>query len=111
MKSSFQEIGRNVRNYRMKKKLNQKELAELVTVSDQHISHIGNAHTKLRLPTLAAIANALGTDCNSLLGVTLVGSRKAVLHEKLISEIEQMNSAKLDLLIKFCDLLTEYDFN
>lgn len=111
MELDYQEIGRNVHNYRMKKGLNQRELAELVNVSDQHISHIENAHTKLGLPTLVATANALETDCNSLLGATLVGSRKAVLHEKLISEIEQMNSAKLDLLIKFCDLLTEYDFN
>ena len=62
MELDYQEIGRNVRNYRMKKGLNQRELAELVNVSDQHISHIENAHTKLGLPTLVAIANALETE-------------------------------------------------
>lgn len=40
MELDYQEIGRNVRNYRMKKGLNQRELSELVNVSDQHISHI-----------------------------------------------------------------------
>lgn len=78
MELDYQEIGRNVRNYRMKKGLNQRELAELVNVSDQHISHIENAHTKLGLPTLVAIANALETDCNSL---AATGLRPAFLYQ------------------------------
>ena len=109
MDLDYREIGRNIRSYRLKKGLNQRELAERVHVSDQHISHIENAHTKLGLPTLVAIANALETDCNSLLGATLVGSRRVVLHKKLMTQIERMDSTKLDLLMKFCDLLAEYD--
>ena len=109
MDLDYREIGRNIRSYRLKKGLNQRELAERVHVSDQHISHIENAHTKLGLPTLVAIANALETDCNSLLGATLVGGRRVVLHKKLMTQIERMDSTKLDLLMKFCDLLAEYD--
>lgn len=52
MELDYQEIGRNVRRYRLSKGLKQKQLAELIQVSDQHISHIENAHTQVSLPTL-----------------------------------------------------------
>ncbi len=110
MDLDYREIGRNIRYYRLKKGMNQRELAERVHVSDQHISHIENAHTKLGLPTLVAIANALETDCNSLLGDSLTGSRKVILNRKLMTQIERMDSTKFGLLIKFCDLLSEFDF-
>lgn len=51
MELDYQEIGRNVRRYRLSKGLKQKQLAELIQVSDQHISHIENAHTQVSLPT------------------------------------------------------------
>ena len=68
MDLDYQEIGRNIRRFRQAKGLKQKELAELIQVSDQHVSHIENAHTQVSLPTLVAIANVLQTDCNTLLG-------------------------------------------
>ena len=102
MDLDYREIGRNIRYYRLKKGMNQRELAERVHVSDQHISHIENAHTKLGLPTLVAIANALETDCNSLLGDTLTGSRKVILNRKLMTQIERMDSTKFGLLIRSC---------
>lgn len=40
MDLDYQEIGRNIRRFRQAKGLKQKELAELIQVSDQHVSHI-----------------------------------------------------------------------
>ena len=111
MELDYQEIGRNIRRYRQRKGLNQKELAELINMSDQHISHIENAHTKLGLPTLVAIANALEIDCNSLLGATLTGGRQEVLHQRLAKGIDQLDPVKLGLLAEFCDILVDYDLN
>lgn len=111
MELDYQEIGRNIRHYRQKKGLNQKELAELINVSDQHISHIENAHTKLGLPTLVAIANVLEIDCNSLLGAVLTGSKETILHQKVTAGIDRLDPVKLGLLAEFCDLLAEYDLN
>lgn len=68
----YLEIGRNIRHYRQLRGIRQKELAEYIHVSDQHISHIENGHTKLSLVTLVAIANTLKVDCNTLLGHTLI---------------------------------------
>lgn len=68
MELDYQEIGRNIRRFRQGLGMKQKDLAELIHVSDQHISHIENAYTKLSLVTLVAISNALKVDCNTLLG-------------------------------------------
>lgn len=48
MELDYKAIGQNIREYRRKSGLNQKELAELVNLSPQHISHIETGHTKLR---------------------------------------------------------------
>mgnify|MGYP001777730239 FL=1 len=40
MELDYKAIGQNIREHRRKSGLNQKELAELVNLSPQHISHI-----------------------------------------------------------------------
>ena len=66
MELDYLEIGRNIRHYRRLQGIRQKELAECIHVSDQHISLIENGHTKLSLVTLVSIANVLKIDCNTL---------------------------------------------
>jgi transcriptional regulator with XRE-family HTH domain len=109
MELDYQEIGRNIRHYRQMRGIRQKELAELVHVSDQHISHIENGHTKLSLVTLVAIANVLQIDCNTLLGATLSGAKNTVLHQQLNSLVSEMDTKKLGLAVAFCNILVKYD--
>lgn len=107
----YKEIGRNIRRYRLEKGLKQKALAEMVNLTDQHISHIENATTQLSLPSLVAIANALGVDCNSLLGESLTGARKAVLREELAALLDGVSADKdkLALRIELCRVLEKFD--
>lgn len=109
MDLDYQEIGRNIRRFRQAKGLKQKELAELIQVSDQHVSHIENAHTQVSLPTLVAIANALQTDCNTLLGATLTEARQSILHQQLLELTADMDTKKLDLTVQFCSMLSAFD--
>lgn len=109
MDLNYQEIGRNIRRLRLAKGMKQKELAELIQVSDQHVSHIENAHTQVSLPTLVAIANALQTDCNTLLGATLTEARHSVLHQQLLEITADMDAKKLGLTVQFCALLSAFD--
>ena len=109
MELDYVEIGRNICKYRQKLGLKQKELAELVHVSDQHISHIENAHTKLSLVTLVAIANVLNVDCNTLLGDTLVTSQDIVQRQKIENLTATMNTKKLGLVAGFCEMLSSCD--
>ena len=109
MDLNYQEIGRNIRRLRLARGLKQKELAELIQVSDQHISHIENAHTQVSLPTLVAIANVLQTDCNTLLGATLSEARQSILHQQLLELTADMDTKKLDLTVQFCSMLSAFD--
>ncbi len=109
MELDYSEIGRNIRVYRQKKGLKQKKLAELIDVSDQHISHIENGHTKLSLGTLVAIANVLQVDCNTLLGSTLSEVQNTVLQQKLEELSRNLDSSKLGLLVEFGKVLSDYE--
>ena len=60
-------IGQRIRALRKEKKLSQEQLAEKVWISTTHMSHIENGRTKVSLPTLILIANALKTSVDSLL--------------------------------------------
>ena len=98
----YAEIGRNIRKYRLNLGLKQKDL-------EQHISHIENGYTKLSLPALVAIANALSVDCNTLLGTTLTGAQKEIMNQELKKLTSEMDAKKLRFCVEFCRLLKDYD--
>lgn len=110
MELDYKAIGRNVRHYRIKMGYKQKELAEKINLTDQHISHIETGSTQLSLPTLIAICNALDVDCNTLLGGNLSGKAEM---EALGTELEEMlfhlkgDKKRLRLCVDFCRLIID----
>ena len=60
-------IGQRVRKYRKANGLSQEQLAEQVSISLTHMSHIETANTKLSLQVLADLALALGVSVDDLL--------------------------------------------
>ena len=107
MDLNYEEIGRNIRKHRIEQGMRQKEVADLVNVSEQH--HIENAHTKLSLPTLVAIANVLGVDCNTLLGKNLSEANMSIAIQELERLMARMGSSKLRLCVELCRVLAEFD--
>ena len=101
----YEEIGRNIRKYRITLKLKQKDLAEKINMTEQHVSHIENATTKLSLPTLVAIANALSVDCNSLLGTTLISAQEKIKCEEILTLLADMDEKELHLCVEICRLI------
>lgn len=63
----YNAIGRRIRVARKACGLTQEKLAEIVDVSPTHVSHIETGDTKLSLPVLGAIADALNVRVDSLL--------------------------------------------
>lgn len=61
------DIGKRIRNIRIKQNISQEKLAEIADLSTAHISHIETGNTKLSLPTIIKIANALSVSVNVLL--------------------------------------------
>lgn len=59
-------IGERIRELRIKKGYTQAYLAELSGIEPSNISHIERAATKLSLPTLVSIANALGATLDEI---------------------------------------------
>lgn len=111
MELDYMEIGRNIRSCRREKGLKQKDLAEMVRVSDQHMSHIENGSTQLSLPTLIAVANALEIDCNTLLGQNLGKAQRVILRQELAEILDRVggDEKKLRLRVNLCRLLEQYD--
>lgn len=77
MELDYQAIGERIRRFRKAQGLTQQVLAELSNQEPSNISHIERGATKLSLPTLVNIANALGVTVDDLLCDSLVESKSA----------------------------------
>lgn len=63
----YKAIGQRIKDARISNNLTQAKLAEISGIEPSNISHIERGATKLSLPTLVSIANALNTTADALL--------------------------------------------
>ncbi|MDR0326618.1 MAG: helix-turn-helix transcriptional regulator [Oscillospiraceae bacterium] len=73
-------IGKRIKACRLALNLTQETLAEAAGIGIQHMSKIENGHTKLSLPCLIALANALQTTVDHLLMDSVDISKPAIIH-------------------------------
>ena len=59
MELDYKKIGICIKEERLNKNISQEKLAELISMSKEHVSHIECGTTKLSLPALIKICNAL----------------------------------------------------
>ena len=78
---NYKLIGIRIKNQRLKMKLTQEKLSEMADISVQHLSKIETGHTKLSLPCLIAISNALETTVDRLLMDNVTESKPDLLKE------------------------------
>ncbi len=78
-------IGNRIKEKRISLNLTQAKLAEKSGIEPSNISHIERAATKLSLPTLVSIANALGTTLDELVYGSLIKSSHVSV--KIIEEL------------------------
>ncbi|SFH54433.1 DNA-binding transcriptional regulator, XRE-family HTH domain [Pseudobutyrivibrio sp. OR37] len=108
MELDYNAIGVRIRRLRKELGLTQQALAELSNQEPSNISHIERGATKLSLPTIVNIANALGVTvddllCDSLQNATSTYSNTAsnllndCSHEELIFMTETMRAIKDNL--------------
>ena len=67
MELNYTLIGIRIKKIRMSRKITQDKLSEMSDISPQHLSQIESGKTKLSLPTLVNICNALGITADRLL--------------------------------------------
>lgn len=81
MELDYPAIGRRIRRLRKAQGLTQQTLAEHAEQEPSNISHIERGATKLSLPTLVSIANALDVTTDELLCDSLAASGTVFQHE------------------------------
>jgi len=72
-------LGKRIRAARLAAGVSQERLAEMVGLTSQHISHTEVASTKVSLPALVKIANALHTSVDKLLSDSLYDTKTHLL--------------------------------
>ena len=102
----YKAIGRRVRAARKNAKMTQEQLVEKAGVSASHISNIETGSTKVSLPTLVKIVNALGVSldyicCDSLFYVRME------LCGQFADILDQLDDDKLRILLDVTETLKE----
>ena len=82
MSIDYRSIGRRIKAARTRLDMTQERLAEQVNLSPSHLSNIETGTTKVSLPTIVKLANALQVSVDSLLADSVVQS-KAVFEEDI----------------------------
>ncbi len=85
-------IGQNIRKIRKAQGLSQEELAEKISISTTHMSHIETGNTKLSLPVLVELARVLEVRTDDLLNTETV--RTTTDTQKDVAELLEGCSAK-----------------
>lgn len=106
MSLDYKAIGTRVRRKRLDKNLSQFELANEIGVSNPHISNIERGKTKVSLPTLIDIANALETSLDELV-CDNVNESKSVFIREIADEIERCNAEEVKIVTDVVKALTE----
>ena len=97
MELDYQAIGIRIRRFRKALGLTQQALAELSNQEPSNISHIERGATKLSLPTIVNIANALGITVNDLLCDSLTES-KATFEQEASEILSDCNHWELKII-------------
>lgn len=92
-------IGRRVRRYRKACDLSQERLAELVGISVTHMSHIETGNTKLSLPVLARIADALSVSTDALLHEAPKAAGREAISDEVSELLESSSPYELSVIL------------
>jgi transcriptional regulator with XRE-family HTH domain len=63
----YKELGKRIKAARLATKMTQEQLAEKINLSSGHCAHVERGTTKVSLPALVSMANALNTTPDNLL--------------------------------------------
>ena len=100
----YEKLGLKIKAVRASRNLTQDNLAQLVDCNVSHISNVENAHTKVSLITLLAIANALNTSIDYLLSDQYENSSLA-LDNEILRALKDCDNEKKQKILKMIEIL------
>ena len=92
-------IGKRIREARNKTGMQQSELAFRAGLTSSHMSHVETGQTKVALPTIVRIANALDVSVDELLCDNL-SQVKTVYDKKIAEELADCDAAELKAFLE-----------
>ncbi len=99
MEINYEAIGRRIRALRKNKNWTQDELRDRADISKTHMSHIETGTTKVSLPALVAIANALDTTVDSLL-CDSVKCSESIFEKDIEEAIKDCSAYELSVIVE-----------
>lgn len=102
MALDYAAIGQRIRLFRIKRGWKQSDLAEKSGVEPSNISHIERASTKLSLPTLVSIANALEVSLDEIVYNSLIKNKHIYVKEidELVGDCDPKELSSIIQMIK-----------
>ena len=100
----YQMLGENIRRARLDCNLTQEELAEAVSCNTSHISNIENNYTKVSLPLLISISNALETSVDYLIKDSY-NDEKSGVESEILLEMSRLDDRERNLLLRIAKVL------
>ena len=97
MTIDYQMLGKRIKDRRKELNLSQERLAELAELSIPHMSHIETGKTKVSLPSLVAISNALEVTVDMLLFDSLRHC-KTIYQNKIAGFVNTLDEDELRLV-------------
>ena len=98
MEIDYKAIGQRIKIARIKKGITQENVADIIDMTPAHISNVETGKTKVSLPALIEIANALSVSVDTLLWDNVINSK--IIFDKEIKEIfEDCNEYETRLLV------------
>lgn len=97
MELDYNAIGVRIKQERLRQKISQEQLAERTPLSVTHMSHIETGNTKVSLPTLLRIANALNVTVDMLLCDSL-SSAKPLFENEIMQETADCSEEEIRII-------------
>lgn len=102
-------IGQRIQKYRNQKNLTQEQVAEMVGISQKHLSRIEKGYHNPRFDMIIHIAEALNIPTDAL-AKDLSEDNVDVFLENIRPDIEKLNEKQLEYIKKNIELLLEIKF-
>lgn len=100
----YVKLGVRIKAVRQNRGMTQERLAELVGVNTSHVSNTENAHTKVSLGVLVAVANALETSVDYLLSDQYEDPTHA-LDRAIWKALKKCDNQKKEKILKIIEIL------
>lgn len=111
MEIDYKAIGQRIKIARIKKSTTQEAIADIIDITPAHMSNVETGKTKVSLPTLISIANALSISVDALLCDNIVASTAVFEAEakELFKDCDEYEIRMLVELLKSAKEITRKD--